>query len=75
MTCKGICNTYKAVKKCIGSRYAEGQKRCNYCGIFMIWNKRQCPCCGHNLRTKPRFRSYKEKKLNAESTLQNTCEV
>ena len=39
MTCKGICNRHKATKSNINClRYAEGQKRCNYCSIFMMWD-------------------------------------
>jgi len=74
MGCKGICIRHKAKHKGTGSRYANGQKRCNYCGIYMIWNKRQCPCCGCALRTKPRFRKYKEK-LRAYVALQKTDNI
>ena len=62
MVCKGVCIRYKVTKKGInGFRYAGGQKRCNYCGVYMMWDGRHCPCCGYSLRTKPRFRKYKEK--------------
>jgi hypothetical protein len=72
MACKGICERHKAVRNgTTGIRYAEGQKRYNYCSIFMVWDGRHCPCCVYVLRTKPRFRKYKER-LRAQITLQNT---
>ena len=70
MACKGICIRYKAKHKGAGFRYAKGQKRCNYCGVFMMWDGRKCPCCGYTLRTKPRFRVYKER-LRTQTLMQN----
>jgi hypothetical protein len=37
-----------------GSYYAEGNKRCQVCEVFIKWNGKNCPCCKSNLRTKPR---------------------
>jgi len=56
MTCKGGCIKYKALKEYNGNlgRYAIGQKRCSTCEIFVNWEGLHCPCCGCNLRTKPR---------------------
>jgi hypothetical protein len=33
--CKGVCTRYKAKKPKEG-RYASGQKRCNFCNVFLI---------------------------------------
>ena len=34
---------------------AEGQKRCQVCQIYLIWQTNNyCPCCGNKLRIKPR---------------------
>ena len=42
-------------------RYANGQKRCQICDIFIQWDGLWCPYCGYRLRTKPRNLKYKEK--------------
>lgn len=48
MTCKEICLKYKAQKDGSGShRYANGQKRCQTCEIFIRWEGSWCPCCGY----------------------------
>jgi hypothetical protein len=47
-------------------RYANGQKRCQICDIFMEWDGLWCPCCGYRLRTRPRSLKYKAK-LRARS--------
>ncbi len=57
MACKGVCVRHKATHGG-GSytlRYAEGQKRCQVCQIYLIWQSNNyCPCCGNKLRIKPR---------------------
>ena len=58
--CKGICTRHKASKPLKGQRYAQGQKRCQVCEIFMKVEGLFCPCCGIRLRTKPRNKKYKE---------------
>jgi hypothetical protein len=50
MTCKGICVHYKAAS----NHYANGQKRCLVCDLFIKWNGLFCPCCGYRLRIRPR---------------------
>jgi hypothetical protein len=60
-TCKNECKKYKASKPYGGSIYAEGQKRCQICTIFIKWEGLYCPCCGYKLRSKPRNRKFKEK--------------
>ena len=55
MTCKGGCIKYKAGKPHNNfGRYAIGQKRCSTCEIYLNWSGAGCPCCGSQLRTKPR---------------------
>ncbi|WP_428323612.1 hypothetical protein [Nitrosopumilus sp.] len=61
MTCKGICDRYKAKKPVGTGRYAAGQKRCQVCEIFINWNGLNCPCCNYKLRGKPRNLKYKKK--------------
>jgi hypothetical protein len=61
MTCKGICIRHKAQKPVGFGRYANGQKRCQICEIFIKWDGLWCPCCGYRLRTKPRNLKYKAK--------------
>jgi len=61
MSCKGICVRFKATRVRNGLRYANGQKRCQICEIFIIYDGYFCPCCGFRLRTKPRNKIYKEK--------------
>jgi hypothetical protein len=61
LTCKGICIRYKAQRESLASsafgggwRYANGQKRCQACEIFLRWDRLRCPCCGYRLRTRSR---------------------
>ena len=61
MTCKGLCGRYRAQKPVGVGRYANGQKRCQICEIFIKWDGLWCPCCGYRLRTKPRNLKYKAK--------------
>lgn len=62
MTCRGTCDRYKAKKPADGSgRYSSGQKRCQECQIYILWEGMSCPCCGMRLRTKPRNLKYKDK--------------
>ena len=71
MTCKGTCIRHKAVGKMAGGRYANGQKRCQVCDIFLKWDGLFCPCCGCKVRGKPRNIKWKEKlreKMNEVTT-------
>jgi len=61
MTCKGICLRHKALKPKGSSRYANAQKRCQVCAIFIKWDGFFCPCCGYKLRTRPRNLKYATK--------------
>ena len=54
MSCKDECSKYKAKKPISGGRYASGQRRCQICEIYIVWEGANCPCCGFRLRTKPR---------------------
>ncbi len=61
MSCKGICIRHKAIKVANKLRYANGQKRCQMCDIFIRWDGLYCPCCGYRLRTRPRGMKYRHK--------------
>ena len=61
LSCKGICHRYKTNKVNGTGRYCIGQKRCNSCGMFMMWDGVFCPCCGGRLRFKPRNGKHKQK--------------
>jgi hypothetical protein len=60
MTCKGICVRHKAKRPVNneGNRYSIGQKRCQMCEIFLVWDGLLCPCCHYRLRTRPRNMKY-----------------
>ena len=58
--CIGTCKKYKALKPTRIGRYASGQKRCNYCEIFIDCDGITCPCCNRQLRCLPRSRKGKE---------------
>jgi len=51
MVCKGTCVRHKAMKprNPVISRYSTGQKRCQICETFLIWDGLWCPCCGYRL--------------------------
>ena len=51
--CIGTCLQYESKQKWGESRYADGQKFCLTCHVFMKINKNICPCCKYELRTKP----------------------
>ena len=53
MACKGICIRHKASRG-----YANGQKRCQECNLFIKWDAAFCPCCGYRLRNGPRHSKY-----------------
>jgi hypothetical protein len=57
LACKGICGRFKTVS----NHYANGQKRCQICELFIKWDGLYCPCCGCRLRIGPR-----NPKLNAK---------
>jgi hypothetical protein len=56
MTCKGICIRHKA-----SYRYANGNRRCQVCEIFIKWDGLSCPCCGYKLRNGARSFKFKAK--------------
>jgi len=62
--CIGKCKKYKAVKPKQIGRYASGQKRCDFCGVFMNHEGLSCPCCNRQLRCLPRSRKGKEMYLS-----------
>jgi len=62
--CTGKCKQYKALKPRQIGRYASGQKRCNFCEIFVKFDGLKCPCCNKQLRSLPRSRKDKESFLS-----------
>lgn len=54
MVCKGICHRYKAPWISQTLRYANGQKKCVICDVFVQYDGLFCPCCSRRLRNKPR---------------------
>jgi hypothetical protein len=58
--CIGKCKEFRALKPTGIGRYAVGQKRCNYCEIFITIDSILCPCCNSQLRCLPRSRKGKE---------------
>ena len=53
MVCKGICLRHKAIKPSNIGRYIAGQKRCQVCQIYLIWQTNNYrPCYGNELRIK-----------------------
>lgn len=70
--CKETCINYKApLLNALISKYLSGQKRCQFCDIFIVWEGLWCPCCGTKLRTKPRSSKQKQR-ISAKSQLSNT---
>ncbi|HET6589423.1 MAG TPA: hypothetical protein VFG45_04585 [Candidatus Nitrosocosmicus sp.] len=53
MSSKGLCVRLKAKKSRAFCGYAEGQKRCPVCSLFINFSGSSCPCCSYKLRTKP----------------------
>jgi hypothetical protein len=60
MTCKGICYRHRAQQRS-GGRYANGQKRCQVCQIYMKWDGLRCPCCKSKLRSKSRNSPFRKR--------------
>ena len=67
--CIGECRKYKAIKPLNIGRYAVGQKRCNYCELFVNYDGIKCPCCNSQLRCLPRSRKGKEKYLDQSNMI------
>jgi len=63
MICKNTCEQYRA-KSPDGFRaisYKDGAKWCPCCTLFINWEGKKCPCCGHILRIIPRYSKYRKK--------------
>ncbi len=61
--CNGRCKVFTAKLPSEGGRYANGQKRCNTCEEYMLWDGLFCPCCGSQLRQSTRNSDLREKFL------------
>ncbi len=61
MSCHGICEQHKAQRKRkkgnVSTFYGhKDHKRCSTCTTYIQWSGDYCPCCGCQLRAKPRYR-------------------
>lgn len=61
MACKGLCDRHKAKRPDSIGRYADGQRRCQTCSLFLNWSGVYCPCCGYKLRSSPRDKVLKKR--------------
>ena len=61
--CNTRCKEFIAKLPAEGGRYANGQKRCNVCDEYIIWDGNFCPCCGGRLRLRTRNSTYRDKYL------------
>ena len=66
MTCRGICDRYRAEK----NRYSDGAKRCTSCNAYLLYEGIKCPCCRSHLRSKRKAKFRKVKSKNKTS-----CEI
>ena len=60
MACTGICHRYKKPGRCNYGTPASGF--CTECRVMIEWKGMKCPCCGYNIRRKPRVDKSKEAK-------------
>ena len=61
LPCMGRCKLYKPNKRIgDGHRYLNGQKRCQECEVFVLWDGIRCPCCNGRLRSKPKGSKFKK---------------
>ena len=66
MGCKGRCHLYPPKHFRNRSRYIEGNKFCMTCSQHVNWLGIFCPCCSQRLRSRPRTREGKARKLAAQ---------
>ena len=52
--CIGKCKKIQAQKPIIGKRYELGQKLCQKCNRWVLFEGARCPCCNNLLRTSPK---------------------
>ena len=70
--CKKICLQYVGHRPSGGSRYDDGQSRCQVCDIYITVEGTKdekglfCKCCHYRVRNKPRNKVYKEKLRNKQ---------
>jgi tRNA(Ile2) C34 agmatinyltransferase TiaS len=65
MTYKGICHRHRA-QEGSGGIYANSQKRCHVCQIYMKCDGLRCPFCKSKLRTKSRNSAFKKRLADAK---------
>ena len=59
MGCSDVCKQYKTTRLFSGSRYANGQKYCKTCELFMKVNSVRCPYYGLQMKNNNRHLQYK----------------
>jgi hypothetical protein len=57
--CSEKCLNYQAKQGWGMSRYADGQKYCTLCRVYVKFDGVLCPCCKIELRTSPVFKIHK----------------
>ena len=57
--CNRTCKQFEAKKPIGGTRYGQGQKRCQMCETWVNYEGNWCPCCHYRLRSKSRLRRCK----------------
>ena len=53
--CNRTCKQFEAKKPIEGTRYGQGQKRCQMCETWVKYEGNWCPCCHYRLRSKSRL--------------------
>jgi hypothetical protein len=66
MGCSGLCEKYRAGRASSRLHYISGQKRCQYCSLFIKTTKNRFPCCNYKLRLSPRSSKHKHRFLQSK---------
>ena len=53
IVCKGICEKFRVKRSHCRHHYLQGQKRCQYCSVYIETDLNICPCCHLRLRLSP----------------------
>ena len=59
--CKNLCERFKVLPTPFLPRYSRGYRRCSVCEIWLIYQGKFCPCCGGQLKTKPRHSKHRRR--------------
>jgi hypothetical protein len=69
IVCKGICKKFRVKRSHGRHHYLQGQKRCQYCSVYVETNLNKCPCCHLRLRLSPRATKNKHSFLSKMQVL------